>query len=250
MKVKRFLSTALLCFIAVLANPLGAQVARTEQSVDAIRSQLAKRIPSENIRDIRASLTFPGMFEAVTGNEMIFFNADLKTIIVGVAVDFLTGENITEARIKELSKIDVTILPVSSAIKTVRGNGERVLHVFSDPDCLFCARLETNLSAVNNVTIYTYLFPISQLHPDALRKSSLLLCADSPATAWHAWWTSKNLPSHDRTQCASTIEAIVSLAKKIGVSGTPTLFSADGRRAVGALPTEQINTFLDNTKSR
>jgi thiol:disulfide interchange protein DsbC len=50
-------------------------------------------------------------------------------------------------------------LPLSDAIKTVRGTGQRRVAVFSDPNCSYCKRLEPELAGLDNVTIYTFLVP-------------------------------------------------------------------------------------------
>jgi thiol:disulfide interchange protein DsbC len=64
-------------------------------------------------------------------------------------------------------RIAFDTLPLADAIKTVRGKGERVIAVFSDPDCPFCRRLETELDKLDNVTLYTFLYPLEGLHPEA-----------------------------------------------------------------------------------
>jgi hypothetical protein len=43
--------------------------------------------------------------------------------------------------------------------------GERVLAVFSDPDCPYCQRLESELEKLDNVTVYTFAYPLESLHP-------------------------------------------------------------------------------------
>jgi thiol:disulfide interchange protein DsbC len=50
-------------------------------------------------------------------------------------------------------------LPLSDAIKTVRGNGQRKVAVFSDPNCPYCKQLEPELASLDNVTLYTFLVP-------------------------------------------------------------------------------------------
>ena len=44
--------------------------------------------------------------------------------------------------------------------------------MFSDADCPYCKRIESEIKQLDDVTIYTFLFPIDQLHPDAAHKSS------------------------------------------------------------------------------
>ena len=50
-------------------------------------------------------------------------------------------------------------LPLSDAVKTVHGAGQRRLAVFSDPNCPYCKQLEAELASLDNITIYTFLLP-------------------------------------------------------------------------------------------
>jgi thiol:disulfide interchange protein DsbC len=56
--------------------------------------------------------------------------------------------------------VSIDQLPLADAIKTVRGNGQRKVAVFSDPNCIgYCKQLEPELAGVDNVTVYTFLVP-------------------------------------------------------------------------------------------
>ena len=97
---------------------------------------------------------------------------------------------------RELNRVAFSSLPLDLAIKKVKGNGERKLAVFSDADCPFCARLENELKGIDNVTIYTFLYPIDQLHPDAARKSRMIWCAPDKTKAWDEFFVSGKLPDN------------------------------------------------------
>ena len=73
-----------------------------------------------------------------------------------------------------------------------QGNGSRKLIVYSDADCPFCHRLENEMKNLDNVTIYTFLFPIDGLHPDAANKSRKIWCAPDKVKAWDAFFASGN----------------------------------------------------------
>jgi hypothetical protein len=102
----------------------------------------------------------------------------------------------TDAKMRELSRVAFDSLPLELAMKKVKGNGQRRLAIFSDADCPFCARLETELKNIDNVTIYTFLYPIDQLHPDAARKSKMIWCAPDKVKAWDAFFASGALPDN------------------------------------------------------
>jgi hypothetical protein len=66
------------------------------------------------------------------------------------------------------------------------GQGQRRSQaaIFEDPDCPYCKVLEKTLKEVNNLTVFVFLFPIDQLHPEAAAKSRAVWCAPDRAKAW------------------------------------------------------------------
>ena len=87
--------------------------------------------------------------------------------------------NLTEERQRKLKRVDLATVPLDLAIKKVKGNGERTLIIFSYADCPFCPSSKNETKTVDNVTIYTFLFPIDSLHPDAARKSRMIWCSET-----------------------------------------------------------------------
>ncbi len=184
---------------------------------------------------------YAGLYEVFMGGQIIYTDEKMSYIIAeGVLVDAKTKKNITEERMSELTKVDFASLPLDQAIKVVKGDGSRKLVVFSDVDCPFCKRLERNeLANITDVTIYTFLYPIEQLHPDAANKSKLIWCAKDRVKAWDDWIMRDILPKAAGT-CDVPLENIGALARKLGVTSTPTLIFADGKRMLGAQPYKEI----------
>ncbi len=188
---------------------------------------------------------FAGLYEVFMGGQIIYTDEKLSYLFVeGVLVDTKTKRNLTEDRMAELTKIDFNSLPLDQAIKVVKGDGSRKLVVFSDVDCPYCKQLERKeLSQIDNVTIYTYLYPIEQLHPDAAAKSKLIWCAKDRVKAWDDWIMRDTLPTA-AANCEVPLEKVGALAKKVGANSTPTLFFADGKRMLGAQPHKEIEKAL------
>lgn len=193
---------------------------------------------------------YAGLYEVFMGGQIIYTDEKLTFLIAeGHLVDPKTKKDITGERLEELTKIDFSSLPLDQAIKVVKGNGSRKLVVFSDVDCPFCKRLEQNeLSNITDVTIYTFLYPIEQLHPDAANKSKAIWCASNRVKAWNDWIFNNKLPT-STAKCEVPLEKVGELARKYGVSSTPTLFFADGRRLLGAQPYKEIEGYLQAAKN-
>lgn len=132
--------------------------------------------------------------------------------------------------------------PLADAIKTVHGNGKRVLYVFSDPDCSYCQRFEHTLKTIDNVTIYTFLYPLEALHPHAVERATAIWCAADKQAAWQGWMLERQPPG--TATCAAPIARNQALGRQLGVRGTPTLMTPDGRMLAGAYPADAIEQFL------
>ena len=59
----------------------------------------------------------------------------------------------------EARQVNFATLPLQDAVKVVKGDGSRLLAVFSDPRCPYCKALDEELAKLDNVTVYTFLLP-------------------------------------------------------------------------------------------
>jgi thiol:disulfide interchange protein DsbC len=192
-----------------------------------------------------------GIYEVVMGKrQIIYTDAKGEYAFVGEMVDVAKKESLTEKRIAELMSTDFSKLPLADAVKIVRGDGSRKLAVFTDPDCPFCKRLEQqSLAGIDNITIYNFLMPLPQLHPDAQRKAVALWCSKDQAAAWRTWFFDGKLPENT-ADCENPVQRNMAFGESLGISGTPALIFADGQIVSGAIPKEQIEDLLSKTKAK
>jgi thiol:disulfide interchange protein DsbC len=224
--------------LATLLTSLIASSAFADEA--SLRKAIETTYPQVKVDSITKT-PFAGMYEVFAGGQILYADDKLTYLITdGQLIDPKTKRNITSSRLEELTKVDVSTLPLDQAIKVVKGNGSRKLFVFSDPDCPYCKRLEQNeLINITDVTIYTFLYPLEQLHPDAGNKARAIWCAPDKATAWQDWIDNGQLPKTTAT-CDTPIDKIADLGKKYNITSTPTLIFADGKRMLGAYPAKDI----------
>jgi len=236
--LKKFASIALLSAFATAAVADEASVKKAVESA----------YPKFKVEKVTKT-PYAGLYEVFMGGQIIYTDEKMSFLIAeGRLVDPKTKKDLTGERLEELTKIDFSTLPLNQAIKVVKGNGSRKLVVFSDVDCPFCKRLERNeLTNITDVTIYTFLYPIEQLHPDAANKSKLIWCAKDRVKAWEDWILRDQLAS-TAGSCDVPLEKVGELARKIGVTSTPTLIFADGKRMLGAQPYKEIERMLSASK--
>jgi thiol:disulfide interchange protein DsbC len=242
---------AALALGAVLAMPVAlAQTsapARTSTPAIAgeaavVKKALEQKFPGAEIVYVAKSPYF-GLYEAMLGDQMIYTDTKANQIIVGSVYDTATKTNLTEAKVRKLNRVAIDKLPMDLAFVKVKGDGSRKLIVFSDADCPFCHRLENEMKGLDNVTIYTFLFPIDQLHPNAAQKSKQIWCAPDKVKAWDEFFASGKVPDN-AGDCGDPVEKTQALGNSLKVNATPTLIFADGTMMPGALPLAQIEKAL------
>lgn len=220
-----------------------ATVARAQDNVSSVRAALQEKYPRTAVGEVRAT-PLPGVYEVAFGRNIVYADKSGRYFFFGRLFDMQTQQDLTEPRLTAVDRIDVASLPLADAIKDVRGSGERTLVVFSDPDCPYCRRLEQQLKDVTNVTVFTFLFPLEQIHPEARAKAIAVWCANDRAAAWRALMLRGEQPPPPKGRCDHPLERNASLAERLGVRGTPTLFSGDGRRRNGAGTTAELEAFI------
>ena len=211
----------------------------------SLRKTIETAYPKMHVQSV-AKTPYAGLYEVFLDGQIIYTDEKFSFLIAeGRLVDPKNKRDITSERLEELTRVDFSALPLNQAVKVVKGNGSRKLAVFSDPDCPFCKRLEQNeLSGITDVTIYTFLFPLEQLHPDAGNKSKAIWCAPNRAQAWENWILRGQL-AQGSTSCETPLAKNAALGKKIAITSTPTLIFSDGRRMLGAYPAQEIEKALD-----
>ena len=187
-----------------------------------------------------------GIFEATVGKEVIYFDKSARFVFSGRLLDMDRGEDLTDKRLKDLRRISFDSLPLDKAVKTVYGNGKRKLAVFTDVDCPFSRKLGATLESLKDVTVYTFLFPLESIHPEARGKSDAIWCAKDPSQALASVLKGElSLKAiSDNPVCPSPVNDILALAKQHGIGGTPTLINEVGDRTAGALPLDKLEAFI------
>jgi len=188
-----------------------------------------------------------GLYEVYADGNIFYTDDKVTAIMVGAQmIDARSMKNVTEERMRKLTAIKFSELPLERAIKQVRGDGKRVLATFEDPNCGYCKRLAKDLQKLDNVTVYTFLYPI--LSEDSVRKSRQIWCSADRARAWNDWMMDGKAPASKEDCDVSAVAKNQEFGRKLNITGTPTIFFADGERVPGAVPLARIEQKLNQTK--
>ena len=188
-----------------------------------------------------------GLYEIYADGGILYTDEKMTAFIAGgQLIEGKTMRNLTEERMRKLTAIKFTDLPFERAIKQVRGDGKRVLATFEDPNCGYCKRLAKDLQKLDNVTVYTFLYPI--LSEDSIRKSKQIWCSSDRAKAWNDWMIEGRAPAGKEDCDTTAVSKNQDFGRRLSISGTPTMFFADGERVPGAIPLAKIEQKLGQLK--
>jgi thiol:disulfide interchange protein DsbC len=242
--------TRILIVLSCVLLSLGGVACADEAS---IRAEFSKKYPQASLESITKT-PYLGLYEMLVDGEVLYTDADFTFLILGSIIETKTRTNLTEVRQREIEDKKLKALafpfeklPFELAIKKVKGDGSRKVAVFSDPDCPFCRKLEKDIEKITDVTIYTFLFPIEQLHPKAPEMSRAIWCAPDRVKAWDEYMLKGVVPKSPK--CDNPVEKIVAYGQSKKINGTPTIFFTDGKRVPGAIPAERFEELLKNAGS-
>jgi thiol:disulfide interchange protein DsbC len=226
---------------------LGAHAAIAQEAL--IRKNIAARLPDFPKIDEVAKTAIPGVYEIRVGTDIFYSDEQGNHLLEGQLIETKSRKNLTQARIDELTRIDFASLPLKDAIVWKQGTGARKIAVFADPNCGYCKRLERDLTAVKDVTVYTFLFPI--LGGDSPDKSKAIWCAKDNIKVWRDWMIDGAVPPRVMGPCdTAALARNAELGRKHKINGTPAILFEDGKRIPGAMTADQIEKQLVASRTK
>ena len=232
-------------FILVVVSFVNAALANEAQ----IRKALEPRLGGAKIEGVQPG-PIAGLWEVrvrtENGLRILYTDATAAHVIDGSIHDLRTNRDLTEERLRKLNAIKFESLPLDLAVKVQRGNGKRMLAMFSDPYCPACRSFERALAQVDDVTIYVFMYPV--IRPENADHSRAVWCSPDRAKAWLelAAAPQPKVPPAGAS-CANPIEKVLEFGRKLSVNSTPTLFFANGERLAGGLSPDDLKAMLDRT---
>jgi len=193
----------------------------------------------------------PGLYEvryrSPQGVQVIYVDATGNYVIQGKIYDLRSERDLTEERLRKLNAIKFESLPLDLAVKVQRGDGKRVLAMFSDPYCPACRQFERSLAQIDNVTIYVFMYPV--IRPENIDHSRMVWCSADRAKAWLelAAAPKPKVPNAAKN-CGDPVDKVLKLGRSLAVNSTPTLVLANGERVSGGLSPDDLKDLLDQRR--
>ncbi len=214
-------------------------------SLKEFSDKLRAKYPNTNFTKIEKS-EISGLFEVIMGRNVAYADATGRYFVFGHLFDMETRQDLTQIRLDDANKVEWSSIPFEASFSVKKGDGSRHVAVFSDPDCPYCRKLETELEQVTNVTIHYFPMPLA-MHPQAKPKVDAAWCSKDKASSWYKIMKGEKIADASKG-CEAPTNTVNFFASKVGISGTPALIRMDGKIMPGFAPAAKLNQWLDEAK--
>jgi thiol:disulfide interchange protein DsbC len=227
---------SLISFILIFSVSVSA-------SQENIRESLKNILPDGTVIELIEPSPIPGIYAVYYGDlQPIYVTQDGSFFIYGdiYKININSISNITEKSIAERRKLILQNIPSEELISFKSSNEQFSVIVFTDVDCGYCRKLHNQIDEYNSlgISINYAAFPRSGLGTSAFTKMVGAWCSDNPKDSMTKL---KNNSTLDISFCENQpVSKQYIIGKKLGVDGTPAIFSMDGEMFPGYIEPEEL----------
>jgi thiol:disulfide interchange protein DsbC len=211
-------------------------------TVDSLKSRLGLTV--ESVNPVGAHL-YEVVYSTARGEKgLIYLTADGAYILLGALMD-KNLENITLRREEELNRIKFSDLPLKSAVVWKKGDGQKKLAVFWEPDCPFSVEAFRFLEGRKDFTAYVFFLPLEGLHPGVGEKVKHILCSGDQVDAMRRAFRGEKAGSDLCERAEEILRVHIEAARKLGIGGVPVFVLGDGRKVRGFNP-DRLKAYFED----
>lgn len=222
------------------ASNLAATASQAEQSLKQTFTNL-------QFEDFGPAPIKGPLYQAIAGGRVIYFAPQSEHLLFAAAYD-KNGVNVTamaqdasaRKRLGAIDAKDSLIIGPASAPQVIE---------FTDPDCPYCRALERfwETKAAEGKPVQRLVYFVSNIHPESAAKAEHILCSADQQSAFKAIYSGAKPTSLLTCKAgADKISRDAATVRKMGISGTPTLF-VEGKLISGFQQAE-LEAYLDAKK--
>ena len=171
----------------------------------------------------------PPFFADKAGKHII--QGQIIAVGQGAPVDISAALVATTAQdaLKAVDKKDMVIYPAKGATKAI-------IYAFTDADCGYCRKLHSEIDDINarGVEVRYLAWPRSQ---ESVPKMEAIWCSEDRKAAMNQAKIGANIQA---PSCVNPVQEHMALGTKLGVRGTPAIFTEAGQQIGGYLPAAQL----------
>jgi thiol:disulfide interchange protein DsbC len=209
------------------------------------RAEVAARLTGVAESDLRDS-AIDGFYEINVGSKVAYISTDGRFLMEGELYDLESSDNLTEnsravARTNLLAGVDPSQMIVFSPKDRPV---EHTITIFTDIDCGYCRQFHREIDQVTalGVEVHYLFYPRTGPATDSWGKAEKVWCAADRNTALTRAKLGGQVP--EVTCVDNPVSDHYDLGHQVGVTGTPSVYTAGGVHIGGYLPPQQLLATL------
>lgn len=227
---------------------LAARLAGAQEGAPLSKEDLAATLNGVEARDISDS-PVAGVYQVAVGTEVAYVTSDGRYLLEGELYDLKTNSNLTEqtrekARVDVLASVDPATMIVFAPAD---GQVKHTITVFTDVDCGYCRQFHRDIAEVNalGIEVHYLFYPRTGPDTESWAKAEKVWCSADRNAALTRAKLGGSLP--DATCGDTAVAAHYDLGRRVGLRGTPAIYSSTGEHLGGYLPPATLIRVLDES---
>lgn len=215
--------------------------------IDQVSRTLSENLPGIEFTEVSQSV-IPGLYEVITDGQIYYVDKSAEYLIDGSLIRLSDRANLTDAR---LGRIHMTLIgkmdEKDMLIYEPEKDSTRSITIFTDISCGYCRRLHAELDTLldEGVRVRYLLFPRAGLDSQGHKDLESVWCADNPQ---EAMTNAKSGGQIEPKTCDNPIEAHVALAERLGLRGTPLIYTDSGEKVPGYREATVLATMVNRSE--
>jgi thiol:disulfide interchange protein DsbC len=258
----RFLATALLCTVSLgaCAQPAAPTTAQAPAAKPAAAAKpataAAAGTPEARVRDALRGIApdlapeyvgaapFPGFREVLLGGQVLYVSDDGRYLMQSQPFDLQARKPATSEGLMAYRRDLIASIPEQDRIVFAPPNTKHTITVFTDIECGYCRRMHQQIAEYNKLGIAVEYLAFPRMGPASpdFRDMESVWCASDRKLALSEAKAGKPVA---KKQCTSPVAMQFALGQRVGVSGTPAVFAADGTQLGGYVAPQELLDLLE-----
>lgn len=226
---------------------LGGTAQGAEPLKERITARMAEIFGDAKVTGISPS-PIPGVYEVMLGPSVIYMSEDARYVLRGDLLDLEKRANLTDGKRAEARRDAFGTMDAAKYIEfPAKGAAKKVLYVYTDIDCGYCRKMHSEVPKLNAAGIgVRYLaFPRSGLEGESFKKAAAVWCSTDRQSAMTSAKAGKNVSAKT---CEHPVAEQFELGQAMGVSGTPAVYTDEGRQIGGYVPAGELIDMVNNDR--
>jgi len=240
--MNKYFSQAAVAALALIFSISGIHAA--DDSAEDMTRLLKLRLGTDQIEPATET-EVDGVYMTRFGNKFAYLIEGGRYVFIGDLVDLEQARNITEVSRRELIVNELAGFSENKRIIFPADNEElAVLSVFTDTSCGYCQQLHKEVKYLQEagISVHYYPYPRGGNRGPGYSDLKKVWCAEDKLKAMSIAKGAEtgSLSSSATCDRADYVDDGYLLGNRIGVNGTPALYTSDGTKFNGYVPYQQL----------